>query len=142
MHNFIFTSGTWLGEGNITFSTSPESIKFYMKWESLPEVEGSIKAMQMIQMQGIEEKTVNLFIFSNFVDEKFDLVIENQHFGQVAGHGEIKPDALTWTFKENIALEGTESYNQINTDEYRVKAKYGTAEHFTFIEGKIWLKST
>jgi hypothetical protein len=85
--DFIFTPGFWLGEGKISFSASPEFLKFYTKWEIKEEAPDIMIATQIVEMQEMEEQIINTFTFKDILSESFSVFLENNLVGVVAGKG-------------------------------------------------------
>lgn len=143
MKDFIFTPGTWLGEGKISFSASPEFIKFYTKWEISEAAPLIMQARQVIQMQGIEEKTVNDYIFKDIHSDSFKVIIENEALGSAEGLGITNEKMIAWEFNKPSTFEGFETYERKENGDFFLHAEYGTNDHYrTIIEGLIWRKST
>jgi len=141
MQDFIFSQGIWLGEGKIAFSTSPEFLQFYMKLDISPQTDNLIKAIQTIQIQRIKEETINHFTFMEMTTENFNVMIENEIFGQVSGKGIIKEKMISWQFKGNPVFEGSETYKRLENGEFFLQAEYGMDQYRTLIEGVLWKKS-
>lgn len=142
MKEFIFTSGTWLGEGKITFSASPEFIKFYMKWQISEEENHVMKATQTIQMQGIEEKSINELTFSDIHSESFIVQLENEPLGKVVGKGIYNEKMIAWEFHDQSNFEGFETYERRDNGDFFLHAEYGKNDRYrTIVEGLIWLKT-
>ena len=59
LHQFLFDSGNWVGEGTITFSPSPETLKFMTHWSIRKEVEEHIVCSQSVEMEGAEDHMHN-----------------------------------------------------------------------------------
>lgn len=139
-HEFIFTPGTWIGEGKISFSASPEFIKFYTKWQITKE-EGHIKAVQAVEMQGVDEHVVNVFYVIPD-QEAFKIQLENEMIGKVSGTGLTTEKTIAWEFREQFDFEGFESYELQENGDYFLHAEYASPDQFrTIVEGLIWKKS-
>lgn len=142
MKDFIFTTGTWLGEGKITFSASTEFIKFYMKWQITEESEQVMKATQTIQMLGIEEKSINEFTFFNIQEESFAVQLENEPLGIVVGKGLYNDKIIAWEFQNETNFEGFETYERRQNGDFFLHAEYGKNDIYrTIIEGLLWPKT-
>lgn len=142
MKEFILTPGIWLGEGKISFSASPEFIKFYMKWEITEEAPNVIRASQAIQMQGIEQKSINEFTFSEITDASFVVKLENEVFGEIMGSGIINDRMIGWEFQKDANFQGFETYERQENGDFFLHAEYGTNDRYrTIIEGLVWPKS-
>jgi hypothetical protein len=138
---FIFTPGLWLGEGKISFSSSPEFLKFYTKWEIEEESPGVMKAVQTVEMQGVEEQLINVFIFKDIQPASFSVSLQNNIVGAISGTGLRDAHLIAWEFKGELAFEGFEVYEQQENGDYFLHAEYGSPEQFrTTVEGLIWRK--
>lgn len=141
MLDFIFTPGLWLGEGKMTFSTSPEFLKFFTKWEIKEEANGLIKATHIVEMQGVEEQVINRLTFQNVTDTSFTVILENNLFGQVEGKGLCNNNVIAWEFHDQSTFEGFEVYEKQENGDYFFHAEYGAPDQFrTLVEGLIWRK--
>lgn len=138
---FIFTPGLWLGEGKITFSASQEFIKFYTRWHIIQESIDFIRAVQIVEMLGIEEPVTNTFAFYNIHPHSFKISFENEFAGKVNGKGLRQDNTVAWEFKGNNNFEGFEVYEKQDNGDYFLHAEYGSSNQFrTIIEGLIWYK--
>ncbi|CDR34813.1 hypothetical protein [Criblamydia sequanensis] len=139
--NFIFQPSTWLGEGKISFSTSPEEIRYYSKWMIDPMVEGRITIRQIVEMDGVEDHVENEFVVSNIKEGRFNIEISNESIGIVPGKGVYETDKIAWEFQGEL-FHGFEVYHAKSKDEYALHAEYSSEDFFrTIIKGRIWLKS-
>lgn len=146
-HSFIFHPGTWLGQGTLSFSYSPEQIPFYAKWIIDSPVEGVIRALQQVVKQGEKEPILNTFLFSPLDDKTFSVVLNTELIGSVRGEGKIEHHIIAWEFQRSVIAEGTEIfegfevYELQDSGEYRFHAEYSSTEQFrTIVDGKIWKK--
>jgi hypothetical protein len=140
--SFIFIPGTWIGEGKITFSASPEFIKFYTKWQ-ITEIEpGKLKAVQAVEMQGVEEHVVNVFTFYDITPTTFSVELENSIVGTITGSGIRESETIAWEFRGTLStFEGFEVYERQENGDYSLHAEYASMDQFrTIIEGLIWRK--
>lgn len=142
-HDFLLTPGLWLGEGKISFSASPEFIKFYTKWDIKEEAPGIMGATQIVEMQGLEEQQViNVFTIKEILPESFQLTLENEIVGMVEGKGVRDRHTIAWEFRNHTTFEGFEVYEKQENGDYFLHAEYGAPDQFrTIIEGLIWLKT-
>lgn len=141
--DFIFTPSLWLGEGKISFSTSPEFLKFYTKWEIKEKTSHIMIATQVVEMQGMEEQIINVFTFKDILFDSFTVFLENNLVGIVAGKGIRDEHTIAWEFRNQSAFEGFEVYEQQENGDYFLHAEYGSPDQFrTIIEGLIWRKGT
>lgn len=141
---FIFKPGVWIGEGKITFSSSPEFVKFYTKWTMTEEHPGFIQATQTVEMEGVDEHVVNTFTFYDIGQEKFSVLLRNQLIGSLKGTGVIDPTTIAWEFRGvPDSFEGFEVYKLQENGDYSLHAEYTSSDQFrTIIEGLIWKKSS
>lgn len=142
-HLFIFQPGTWIGEGRIAFSASPELVRFYTKWIVDQENKGLITSEQQVEIQGTEPNTKTQFRFSNITPGTFAVELENENLGKVYGNGVIDPRTIAWEFHTKTeGLEGFEVYELQENGDYMLHAEYASADQFrTIIDGRIWKKS-
>lgn len=141
--DFIFTPGIWLGEGKITFSASSEFIRFYTKWQISEEQDKVMKAIQTVEMQGVEEQVTNTFTFYDIQPNSFSVSMENNLVGKVVGKGIRDGKLIAWEFHKQEDCEGFEVYEQQENGDYFLHAEYGAPEPFrTVVEGLIWRKGS
>jgi hypothetical protein len=139
--DFIFIPGFWLGEGKISFSASPEFIKFYTKWKITEEAPGIMIATQIVEMQGMEEQVINTFTFKDILPTSFTVYLENNLLGSVVGKGIRDEHTIAWEFRNQSIFEGFEVYEQQENGDYFLHAEYGSPDQFrTVIEGLVWRK--
>jgi hypothetical protein len=141
--SFIFTPGVWIGEGKISFSVSPEFIKFYTKWQ-ITEIEpGQLQAIQTVEIQGVQEHVVNTFTFYHITPVNFSVKLENQLVGIMIGTGIREENTIGWEFRGAFSnFEGFEVYERQENGDYSLHAEYSSTDQFrTMIEGLIWKKS-
>lgn len=142
IHHFIFNTGTWLGEGMIKFSSSPEQIKFYTKWEIPLHTQEKITCSQTVEMTGVEEQVKNTFNFFHIKSRSFSIEIENDLVGKVQGKGLKDEKTIAWEFTGNSDFEGFEVYELQDNGDYLLHAEYASTDQFrTIIDGRIWKKS-
>lgn len=142
-HSFIFSTGIWIGEGKITFSTSPEHIKFYTKWQVSDEENGLFVAKQTVEMQGIKEHVVNIYTFQTITPNNFTLSLANDLMGKVKGKGVIDQNTIAWELLREDSFEGFEVYERQENGDYTFHAEYSSTEQYrTIVEGLIWQKSS
>ena len=143
-HQFIFTPGVWIGEGKITFSTSPEHVNFYVKWiiNGLNE-QKKIHSEQQVEMQGVEENTFNAVVFSEISQNEFKISLENHLLGKIHGKGVIDEKTIAWEYRGDPEFEGFELYELQDNGEYSLHAEYTSTDQYrTIIDGRVWKKST
>jgi hypothetical protein len=140
---FIFTSGLWLGEGKITFSASSEFLKFYTKWKITQEDPDEMKAVQIVEMQGIKEQVINTFTFKEIKPTSFTVILENNMVGIISGKGLRSEQTIAWEFRGHETFEGLEVYERQENGDYFLHAEYGASDQFrTIVEGLIWRKGS
>lgn len=143
-HNFIFLPGIWIGEGRVTFSESPEHLRFYTKWiiEKSDE-ENVIHCQHQVEMQGSDENVSNKFSFFNVTPNSFAVKLENNLIGEVSGKGIIDAKTIAWEFKGSPEFEGFEVYELQEDGDYMLHAEYASSDQYrTIVDGRIWKKST
>jgi hypothetical protein len=141
VQDFIFTPGIWIGEGKITFFASSEFIKFYTKWEIVETKPGTMQAIQTVEMQGVDEKVINMYLFNEMKSNAFNVTLENNIAGTVSGRGFCEKNTIAWEFRKQSTFEGFEVYEQQENGDYFFHAEYGSNPEFrTMVEGLIWRK--
>lgn len=142
-HHFIFSPGQWIGEGRITFSASPEHMRFYTKWIIDEKLEKCIRCEQEVEIEGGVENVHNYFQFSEILTNDFIVELKNDLLGSVKGKGIIDDQTLAWEFRGHANFEGFEVYELQENGDYMVHAEYASPDLFrTIIDGRIWKKST
>lgn len=145
-HKFLFASGSWVGEGKISFTASKDQLKFYTRWmvrcereeKNFPE---KVTCTQDVEMQGAEEHIQNRFVFSQFTDSKFVLELENELIGSVQGTGLFEEKKIAWEFRGHPSFEGFEVYELQENGDYLFHAEYVSPDQFrSIIDGRIWEK--
>ena len=132
-HDFLFNTGEWLGEGQVAFSTSEETIHFSTLWSILQEDTGEI----------VPERVVNELEVSSVTAETFAIVLSNDMVEKIQGNGIIEKDRIAWEFREEPGFEGFEIYNLKDDGSYDVHAEYLSSDQFrTIIDGHIWKRTT
>jgi hypothetical protein len=142
-HQFIFSPGIWIGEGRILFSSSPESVRFYMRWTVEPQEKGRIIAKQQIEIHGVQDNILNTFTFSSLSDDKFNVQLENDLVGAIKGHGVLDAKSIGWEFRSHPTFEGFETCCLEENGDYMIHAEYASASaHRTVIDGRVWKKAS
>jgi hypothetical protein len=137
---FIFTPGLWLGEGKITFSASSEFIKFYTRWQITQQTD-YLRAVQTVEMHGIEEQVTNTFIVQDIQPHSFKIILENEFVGRISGTGLRQENTVAWEFRGGKNFEGFEVYERQENGDFFLHAEYGSPDQFrTIIEGLVWFK--
>lgn len=143
-HLFIFSPGTWSGEGKIALSMVEEELIFNAKWGvQNKDLTGKIVCVQEIQIQGLSENMRNELSFYDFHSNSFSVDMENQNVGRIVGTGVFDDKTIGWEFRNNDAsFEGYETYSLQSDGSYRMKGEYVTSDQFrTQIEAHIWPQS-
>lgn len=141
MNRFIFDQGIWIGEGKINLSFSQDYIPFYTKW-TIAEEDECLKAVQIVELQGVKEHVVNTFIFYDIQDTSFALTLESVHTGRIVGKGTRKGSNVSWEFSGLPSFVGHEKFELQEDGNYKFFAQYGPLDSYhTNIEGIIKLKN-
>lgn len=142
--HFIFNPGVWIGEGKITFSTSPENIHFYTKWiiEDFDKKIGYV-CQQQVEMQGVNESVFNNLVFSDVTADAFIVTLENELMGTIFGKGIIDATTIAWEYRQGNDFEGFEVYELQDNGDYMLHAEYSSPDQYrTIIDGRIWQKTS
>ncbi len=141
-HAFIFQPGNWIGEGKVSFSASPEEVRFFTKWIINDTREEGIQCQQTVEIQGVEEHVINNFILSKISSNDFSILLQNEMLDSVTGTGLIDPKKIAWEFRGHESFEGFEVYELNDSGEYTFHAEYASPDQFrTIIDGRLWKKT-
>ena len=142
-HAFIFTPGSWLGEGKITMNMVEEELFFGIKWiVQEGDFAGKVHCTQEIQIQGLGDQMNNELVFYDFQGKNFRVDMENQNVGCIIGSGICDEKMIGWEFRDTQNFEGYETYTLQEDGSYVMKGEYITTDQFrTQIEARIWLHS-
>lgn len=141
-HDFLFKPGLWVGEGKVTFSVSPERLRFYTKWTISNGENGLMLCHQQVEMEGGESNVYNNFTISNVQSASFSIELSNDLLGIVHGKGVIDAKTIAWEFRGHPEFEGFEVYELLDNGDYSLHAEYSSVDQFrTVIDGRIWKKS-
>ncbi len=141
-HPFILDPGSWIGEGKITFSASPEHVRFYTKWQIEKRSDEKIICMQRVEMESGIDPVLNEFTFSNIEPANFTIHLKNDMFGDLLGKRVIDVKTIAWEFRGHPQFEGFEVYELQDDGDYMLHAEYASPDLFrTIIDGRIWKKS-
>jgi len=143
-HNFIFSPGTWQGEGKILLNMVEEELIFNTNWAvQNRDFAGKVLSAQDIQIQGLSENMRNELTFYDFQAKTFSVDMENQNIGRIVGTGVYDEQTIAWEFRNNdMNFEGYESYILQPDGSYTMKGEYVTSDQFrTQIEARIWPRS-
>lgn len=140
-HSFIFSPGAWIGEGRVTFSMSPDLVRYYTKWTIDAIRDGKITCEHRVEKEGGGDDIFNAFTFSNITQDTFTVELTNETLGVVIGHGIIDDKTIAWEFKGNPEFQGFEVYELQENGDYMVHAEYASTEEYrTIVDGRIWKK--
>jgi hypothetical protein len=144
IHPFIFSPGSWHGEGRIALNMVEEELVFQTNWSVLNrDFIGKVACSQQIQIQGLSEHMRNELTFYDFQAKSFTVDMENQNVGKIVGTGVFDEKMIAWEFRNNeMNFEGYETYTLQPDGSYHMRGEYVTADQFrTHIEARIWLQS-
>lgn len=140
--DFIFKPGLWIGQGKVTFSASPETVRFYTKWTIEPEKNQQIVCHQHVEMEGGDSNVYNTFVFSNVLHNAFSIELTNELLGTVQGKGILDGKTLAWEFRGHPEFEGFEVYELQENGDFMLHAEYSSTDQIrTIIDGRIWKKA-
>lgn len=140
-HNFLFLPGLWIGEGDVSFSASPDKVHFFTKWEVNHGKDGLIRCRQIVEIRNVDEHVINTFTISSVKENRFDIHLENDSLSKVEGKGFVDPLKLAWEFRNHETFEGFEVYELQKGGDYMMHAEYSSPDQFrTIIDGRIWKK--
>lgn len=143
-HTFIFSPGTWRGEGKIVLNMVEEELLFSTSWTVQPkDFAGKISCVQEVQINGLSEGMRNELNFYDFQAKTFAVDMENSNVGHIVGMGVYDDKMIGWEFRNNdMNFEGFETYNLQSDGSYLMKGEYVTSDQFrTLIEARIWPQS-
>lgn len=141
-HHFIFTPGLWIGEGRVTFSGSPELLRFYTKWTVESEKNHIISCKQQVEMEGRDEDLFNTLVFSDIHPNSFLIELTSNQLGTVMGKGIVDQSIIAWEFRGYAEFEGFEIYDLQENGDYMLHAEFAASDQLrTIIDGRIWKKS-
>ncbi len=143
-HSFIFSPGTWVGEGKILLNMVEEELVFNTQWAvQNKDFAGKVACAQEIQIQGLSENMRNELSFYDFQNKSFSVDMENQNVGRIVGTGVYDEKMIAWEFRNNdMNFEGYETYHLQPDGSYHMKGEYVTSDQFrTMIEARLWLRS-
>jgi hypothetical protein len=133
--------GTWIGEGKVAFSASPEEVKFYTRWKVQKRKKDRIVCSQEVELHGIDEKIKNAFTVAEITPESFLMSLENELIGMAQGKGVITDETIGWEVKGPDNFQGYEIYEKQENGDYLFHAEYTSDDQYrTIIDGRIWKK--
>ena len=140
-HSFIFTPGSWTGEGKILLNMVEEELIFSTNWAIQDkDFVGKVTCAQEIQIQGLSDNMRNELLFYDFKNKVFSVDMENQNVGRIVGTGVYDEKMIAWEFLNNdMNFEGYEVYQKQPDGSYQMKGEYVTSDQFrTLIEARIF----
>lgn len=143
-HMFIFSPGTWRGEGKILLNMVEEELLFNTNWAvQNRDFAGKVTCAQEVQIQGLSENMRNELTFYDFQPKTFSVDMENQNVGRIVGTGVYDDKMIGWEFRNNdMNFEGYETYHLQSDGSYLMRGEYVTSDQFrTQIEAHIWVHS-
>jgi hypothetical protein len=141
--DFIFKPGLWIGEGKVTFSASPEIVRFYTKWTVEAEKNKKIVCQQHVEMEGGESNVYNTFVFSRLQSNAFSVELTSELLGCVQGKGLLDDKTIAWEFRGHPEFEGFEVYELQDNGDFMLHAEYSSIDQIrTIIDGRIWKKGS
>lgn len=140
--HFLLVPGTWIGQGKITFTVSPDHLVFFTKWIVEPSINGTISCEQHVEMEGREGALINRFHLSKITNEGFLMGLSNDLIGNIQGKGVLDEKTVAWEFRDQSELEGFEVYELQPNGDYAMHAEFLSSDNFrTIVDGKIWKKT-
>jgi len=143
-HAFIFSPGTWYGEGKILLNMVEEELIFQTSWAVQPsDFSGKVRCAQQVTIQGLSEQMRNDLNFFDFQGGSFVVEMENPNVGRITGAGLCDDKMIAWEFRSaEMQFEGFETYTLQSDGSYQMRGEYVTTDQFrTLIEARIWLQS-
>ncbi len=137
--HFLFKPGEWVGEGEVSFSFSPDKLPFKVQWVIYDESQGAICSVQTVRIEG-QEQMVNAFKSIYKEDDRFDITLENADLGSFQGTGLFLENSIAWEFHYPGILEGYEIYERTSDKEYTLRAEYCGEDVRTIIVGHLHRK--
>ncbi|MEX1013339.1 MAG: hypothetical protein WD595_00255 [Waddliaceae bacterium] len=140
-HQFLFTEGNWLGQGELQLAGSKETLPVFIRWEIEPIRENAVLCKQTVEVPSAQHKGVNYYTLTLQTTSTFEISLKNE-FISTKGHGLIKENSITWNFQDEGTLEGEEVFTLQNNGEYHFNAEFFSAvQQETRISGRIWKTS-
>ncbi|MDB6081946.1 MAG: hypothetical protein JWO53_1218 [Chlamydiia bacterium] len=137
-NHFLFQPGEWLGNGQVSFSMSPDILHFRTRWVILEEGPSFYQGTQTVEIVD-GDRIINVFEVTRNDPVAFAITLDNELLGTFAGQGVIEESTVAWEFREKGAFEGFEVYKKIDDTEYSMHAEYLSSDKTrTMIRGKIW----
>jgi hypothetical protein len=140
IHSFVFSPGSWSGEGKIVLNMVEEELLFNTNWSVQDrDFAGKVVAAQEIQIQGLSDNMRNELTFYDFQAKTFCVDMENPNIGRITGTGLYDDKTLAWEFRNNdMNFEGFETYEIQPDGSYLMRGEYVTSDQFrTRIEAHL-----
>ena len=140
IHSFIFSPGSWYGEGKIVLNMVEEELLFNTNWSVQDrDFAGKVAAAQEIQIQGLSDNMRNELTFYDFQQKTFCVDMENPNIGRITGTGLFDDKTVAWEFRNNdMNFEGFETYAIQPDGSYLMRGEYVTSDQFrTRIEAHL-----
>ncbi len=142
--HFLFVPGTWQGSGTISFSMSPDVLRFTTSWTISQVSESVFQAVQVVDI--IDSHTMkNVFTIGYTVGSSdFTVILDNDVIGSHQGKGIYDDTKITWEFRHPGLLEGIETYEKVleqgnENALYRFHSEYNGGDGFmTVIQGNLY----
>lgn len=141
-HDFLLIPGTWLGEGQISFTGSHDIIKFYTKWVVDDEEDGRIQCIQKVEKVDVDDDLTSFYRLSEITEKNFVMDLDNELVGKVKGKGVITESSVGWEFPSESGCEGFEIYHVQPNGEYTLHAEFMSGQFRTRIDARLWKKES
>ena len=142
-HEFIFQPGLWIGEGKVTFSASPEHLRFFTKWRVEKSENGLIRCQQQVEMEGREGDVFNTLVFSDITANSCIVELTSDLLGTILGKCVMDKRTVAWEFRGHPEFEGFEVYELQDNRDYMLHAEYAASDQLrTVIDGRVWRKGS
>lgn len=143
--HFLFRPGEWLGNGQVSFSMSPDVLHFRTKWvvlqNTISPTHSVFHCTQTVEIVG-GDRIINAFEIKQETPEAFSIKLDNELLGTFSGKGVVEENLIAWEFREVGTFEGFEVYKTVDDTEYTMHAEYLSSDHTrTMIRGRIWKKT-
>lgn len=136
---FLFSKGTWLGQGSLKYTHAKEKLLFNTRWEIDELSPGIFQAQHKVEIEGVEECHTNVYTFFPIDDKTFRLVLQNPIVEQVEGKGFIEEGKIGWNIDTPV-LKGYETFTKLDEKTYTLEGEYFSQDLSSKIEGKLWKK--
>jgi hypothetical protein len=131
-----------LGQGEISFSYSPNHLRFYTRWEIQPFVENrGIICRRHVEIIGVKEPTESVLTIMPIDDILFQLQMESESLGNWKGDGHIDGESIRWGCIDDQENFGIEKFTRQEDGSYLFHAEYASAALRTIVSGHLWRKN-